>query len=267
MPTCFPPRRPPAASLTVRRLAPAPSCAAGRAARVTLGGAAGMNRAAASIALLLHGGLLLAVWSGLSRPPAVLDLRPDRPALPLRLPPSVGIPARPSPPTAVQPLTLQPPAPLLIAPPQWQPGPAPLPAPPPPPSSALTLDSPAPERPSAREAPGREPLLAQAPAEAVPQALVPAALPPEHLACHARQAERHYPALLRERGIEGRVVVRVKVDEDGRAAEVQVLSPSGWRLMDEAARQVAAACAYQPARRGEHRLMAWIEYPVRFSLH
>ncbi|HLO94829.1 MAG TPA: energy transducer TonB [Burkholderiaceae bacterium] len=92
-------------------------------------------------------------------------------------------------------------------------------------------------------------------------------MPPDHQDCKSRQVERHYPALLRERGIEGRVLVRVKVDEDGRAAEVLVQGASGWRLLDEAALQVAAACAYQPARRGEQRLMAWIEYPIRFTLH
>ncbi len=110
-------------------------------------------------------------------------------------------------------------------------------------------------------------LVARAPLAAAPAALVPVTLPPEHQACNDRQVARHYPALLRDRGIEGRVVVRVKVDEDGRAAEVLVQGPSGWRLLDEAARQVAAACPYVAARRGDERLVAWIEYPVRFSLH
>lgn len=136
-------------------------------------------------------------------------------------------------------------------------------------SSGMPSDPPAPVGPEHHAAHAAEASVARTPPAAAQASspLIPVTLPPEHQACNARQVARHYPALLRDRGIEGRVVVRVKVDEDGRASEVLVQGPSGWRLLDEAARQVAAACPYLPARRGEERLMAWIEYPVRFSLH
>ncbi|WP_431048481.1 energy transducer TonB [Roseateles sp. L2-2] len=95
---------------------------------------------------------------------------------------------------------------------------------------------------------------------------VPVQMPADHRACSARQIERHYPGMLRDRGIEGRVVLRVKVDADGHAAEVVVAGGSGWRLLDEAARRVAEACPFVPARRGDQRLVSWVEYPVRFAL-
>ena len=91
-------------------------------------------------------------------------------------------------------------------------------------------------------------------------------MPADHRACSARQIDRHYPGLLRDRGIEGRVVLRVKVDTDGHAAEVVVAGGSGWRLLDEAARRVAESCPFIPARRGDQRLASWVEYPVRFAL-
>ncbi len=94
----------------------------------------------------------------------------------------------------------------------------------------------------------------------------PAALPADHRFCSERQTARHYPALLRERGIQGQVVLRVKVDAEGRASEVLISGGSGWRLLDEAARRVAESCPYIPARRGEQRLVSWVEYPVRFAL-
>jgi len=109
-----------------------------------------------------------------------------------------------------------------------------------------------------------------APAAAIPLAALPsetpAALPADHRVCSERQTARHYPALLRERGIQGRVVLRVKVDAEGRASEVVISGGSGWRLLDEAARRVAESCPYIPARRGEQRLVSWVEYPVRFAL-
>jgi len=92
-----------------------------------------------------------------------------------------------------------------------------------------------------------------------------AAHPPAR-ACTEQALARHYPPLLRERGIEGQVLLRVKVDEHGRAAEVHVQGGSGWRLLDEAALRLAQSCPYMPARRGDQTLSSWVEYPVRFAL-
>jgi protein TonB len=97
-----------------------------------------------------------------------------------------------------------------------------------------------------------------------------AQLPAEHGDCAARQAARLYPAALRERGIEGQVLLRVQVAEDGRAAEVRVQRGSGWRLLDQAAQALALACRYVPAQaRTQEQLQAlssWVEVPVRFAL-
>lgn len=124
----------------------------------------------------------------------------------------------------------------------------------------------APSEPPAPEPPGidrRSDAASLAPVEA---RLEPAALPPSHGACVEQQRARHYPALLRERGIEGRVLLHVHVDARGQAIDVRVAGGSGWRLLDEAARLVARACPYRPARRGDEPLASWIEYPVRFAL-
>lgn len=75
-----------------------------------------------------------------------------------------------------------------------------------------------------------------------------------------------HPAALRERGIEGEVRLLVRVGADGRAAEVRLQQPSGWRLFDHAAMAQAQACRFQPARRGVQAVESWVEFPVRFSL-
>lgn len=94
----------------------------------------------------------------------------------------------------------------------------------------------------------------------------PASFPASHQSCQDSQTTRYYPALLRERGVQGQVRLRVKVDEHGRAAEVLVASGSGFRLLDDAARRVAESCPYVPARRGDQPVASWIEYAVRFAL-
>ena len=75
-----------------------------------------------------------------------------------------------------------------------------------------------------------------------------------------------HPAALRERGIEGAVVLRVKVDIQGRPADVQLLAGSGWRLFDEAALQQVRACRFIPATQGGQAIDSWVEFPVRFAL-
>lgn len=107
------------------------------------------------------------------------------------------------------------------------------------------------------------------PAESETPVTIQAAAPPALQ--QARPDHRHcpdaaYPALLRERGIEGVVRVQVRVSPEGRAAEARVVAGSGWRLFDEAAVQRALACRFIPARRGDDAVEGWVDFPVRFAL-
>jgi len=217
-----------------------------------------MNRLALGAALVLHGGLLaLLLGAGLRgseappreisstvrliAAPAVLEQAPS--ARLLGAAPSLQMP---------QAMAVAIPSFLISAPPSAAPIESSLS-----PVAAVsnTTETPAAPRPA--------PVEAAKPQEARYQA---AALPPEHGHCSARGVERLYPLMLRERGVEGRVLLRVQVDEQGRAAEVVVQGGSGWRLLDEAARQVALSCPFLPARRGEQRVSSWVEYPVQFAL-
>ena len=83
---------------------------------------------------------------------------------------------------------------------------------------------------------------------------------------HANCPSAPYPALLRERGVEGVVRVMVRVNAEGRAAEARVAQGSGFRLFDEAAVQRALACRFVPARRGDEAVEGWVDFPVRFAL-
>lgn len=75
-----------------------------------------------------------------------------------------------------------------------------------------------------------------------------------------------YPALLRDRGVEGLVRVRVQVGSRGEALAVQLAAGSGFRLLDEAALQQARACRYLPALQDGEAVASWVEFPSRFSL-
>ena len=107
-------------------------------------------------------------------------------------------------------------------------------------------------------------------ATARPAAATATAEPPDESSAradHRQCVPVPHPAALRERGIEGVVTLRVKIDSQGRAAEVQLLSGSGWRLFDEAALQQARGCRFFPAIRGGRAVESWAVFPVRFVLN
>jgi periplasmic protein TonB len=121
------------------------------------------------------------------------------------------------------------------------------------------------------------PVEALAPGTPSPEVAAPALTtasppPPVHMAStlaradHQRCAPASHPAALRERGIEGAVTLRVKVNTQGRVSDVQVLASSGWRLFDEAAVHQTRGCHFHPARQDGQAVDSWVEFAVRFAL-
>lgn len=106
------------------------------------------------------------------------------------------------------------------------------------------------------------PVSAHAPRAAAPSAPARVHQVAEHRQCQSAP----YPAVLRERGIQGELRLRVHVGPDGQAAAVQLVASSGWRLFDEAALAQARGCRFRPAIEGDKPVAAWVEFPVRFSL-
>jgi protein TonB len=128
------------------------------------------------------------------------------------------------------------------------------------PTAAAAAPTPAVPTPTAPAQPAQQTAAAAMPARAE--------APPSVIARADRRQcpPAPHPAALRERGIEGAVLLRVKVDVQGRAADVQLLAGSGWRLFDEAALQQVRACRFIPAMQDGQAIDSWVEFPVRFAL-
>ena len=75
-----------------------------------------------------------------------------------------------------------------------------------------------------------------------------------------------YPAGARAARIEGTVILRVAVGEDGAVAGVAVTRSSGHAPLDEAAVRAVRGWLFAPARRGGRTVAATVEVPVRFAL-
>ena len=77
---------------------------------------------------------------------------------------------------------------------------------------------------------------------------------------------REYPAILRDAGIEGTVVVWFFISEEGVVRDSRVSSSSGQVQFDQAALKVAAVLRFTPALNRDQRVAVWIELPITFQV-
>jgi protein TonB len=120
------------------------------------------------------------------------------------------------------------------------------------------------------EAPSPSPILAPpppppepAPVAAAPEAAITA---PIFAADYLDNPPPMYPTLSRRVGEQGRVVLRVLVNPEGRADDVEIRSSSGHFRLDEAARETVRRWRFVPAKRGDQPVPAWVLIPISFRL-
>jgi protein TonB len=75
-----------------------------------------------------------------------------------------------------------------------------------------------------------------------------------------------YPAASRRLGEQGRVLLDVYIQPDGRVGEIRVKQSSGYPRLDEAALDAVRRWRYVPARRGNEPIALWYVQPISFSL-
>ncbi len=129
------------------------------------------------------------------------------------------------------------------------------------PTQLAAADSPDPVAATAPPAP----TVAAAP---VPAAPAPAAVPtqPRFDADYLDNPKPVYPAISRRLSEQGRVVLRVHVEADGRAAEVQLHASSGSPRLDQSALDTVRRWKFVAARRGQEPVAAWVLVPIAFTL-
>jgi len=76
-----------------------------------------------------------------------------------------------------------------------------------------------------------------------------------------------YPPAAERKGIEGKVILRVKVGIDGSALEIKLISSSFNRMLDRAAIDtVTSSWRFKPATRDGVNIESWVEVPITFKL-
>ena len=75
-----------------------------------------------------------------------------------------------------------------------------------------------------------------------------------------------YPPLSRRMGEEGKVMLRVSVNPQGTADQVEIRTSSGSSRLDESAQRTVATWKFIPAKRGEESVQSWVLVPIIFKL-
>jgi protein TonB len=175
---------------------------------------------------------------------------------------------------APQEIELLRPAPVVPEPPRVEP-----PKPVEPPKHALAPAPPAALRTSVAQAPQPDTMAVTenltAPKTAGPVAAVPTAPParveepvtePTGYAGYLNNPAPQYPKAALRMGMQGRVVLRVRVLASGHVGEVEIKQSSGKELLDEAALTAVRGWTFAPAKRGNTPIDAWSQVPIDFKL-
>lgn len=80
-----------------------------------------------------------------------------------------------------------------------------------------------------------------------------------------RVVDRVYPPHARQSGIEGRALVKVLVDVEGRVTQVELARSTGHAVLDRAAMEGSREFVFRPAVNDGCRVEAWVRMPVTFS--
>jgi len=104
-----------------------------------------------------------------------------------------------------------------------------------------------------------------------PASVTPAGKPqvaPAHVdVAYLVKPQPSYPAMARRLGIEGLVLVRVRVSAAGIPEDVSVAQSSKNSALDEEALRAVRESRFEPARRGDTAVAHVVEVPIRFRLN
>jgi protein TonB len=80
-----------------------------------------------------------------------------------------------------------------------------------------------------------------------------------------RILESEYPAMLRDAGVGGTVVVHFFIDETGAVANATIHESSGQAQLDDAALRAAREFEFSPALNRDQPVPVWVSIPVTFQ--
>ena len=84
---------------------------------------------------------------------------------------------------------------------------------------------------------------------------------------YVKNSAPRYPRRARKKGLEGTVVLKVLVDENGKVKDLQLLRSSGHVLLDKAAEASVKKWLFAPGAINGAPAQMWVKVPIRFELN
>ena len=75
-----------------------------------------------------------------------------------------------------------------------------------------------------------------------------------------------YPKTARKRGYEGKVKLKVFVLANGKVGKIEVVSPSGYEILDKSALEAVRSWVFVPGRENGKEISSWVTVPITFQL-
>jgi len=75
-----------------------------------------------------------------------------------------------------------------------------------------------------------------------------------------------YPENLRERDIEGKVILKLLINKEGKVQEIQIFQSSGYKMFDQIAIKAVGQWRFKPARKGNQQMVSWVLIPINFQI-
>lgn len=75
-----------------------------------------------------------------------------------------------------------------------------------------------------------------------------------------------YPKNLRERDIEGKIILKILIDKEGKVQEIQIFKSSGYEAFDQTAVKSVWQCQFKPAKKGNQQRESWVLIPINFQI-
>ena len=87
------------------------------------------------------------------------------------------------------------------------------------------------------------------------------------IASAIKQVLPKYPRRYRRRGVEGKTIVSLLVNEQGFVEKVDIFESSGFQQMDQAALAAAKQWVFKPTQRNGQNVKSWLNLPVSFKIN
>jgi protein TonB len=89
---------------------------------------------------------------------------------------------------------------------------------------------------------------------------------PNQSAAYLNNPSPPYPAISKRLGEQGRVVVRVLIDDKGFPQQAELQATSGHTRLDQAAVNAVMSWRYVPGRKAGKAQSMWFNVPITFDL-